>query len=90
MIDVKEAVKIAIDFTKDILSSENIHQITLEEVELDEAQRFWYITLGIAKIVRESPFAVFEAKGSKLLVKYKILKINRESGEVVSMKIRKE
>jgi hypothetical protein len=90
MLDVKEAVKIAIDFTKDILSSERINQITLEEVELDEGESFWYVTLGIGQLVRESPFAVFDLKGTKLVIKYKTLKIDRGTGKVISMKIRKE
>ena len=90
MIDVKQAVKIAVDYAKDILSGEKIDQITLEEVELAQAEPFWYVTLGISKIVQVNPFEVLTGKGAHLQTKYKIFKIHRDSGEVYSMKIRKE
>jgi hypothetical protein len=90
MIDVKQAVKIATDFVNDVLSSEKIDRITFEEVELDEGQSCWYITLGLGTIVKVDPFAVLSGKPSQLHVRYKVFKIDRGSGEVISMKIRKE
>jgi len=52
MIDVKQAVKIATDFAKEIFPGENFSQLSLEEVELDENGPFWYVTLGLGKIVQ--------------------------------------
>jgi hypothetical protein len=93
MIDVKEAVKIAINYAKDIFSEEKFDKITLEEVELEENELFWHVTLGMGKIVLDSPFGaldVLAGKPAKLAVKYKIFKIHRETGQVHSVKMRKE
>jgi hypothetical protein len=90
MIDVKQAVKIATDFAKEIFSDQNFSQVTLEEVELDETGRYWFVTLGMGKIVQDSPFDVLSGKGTKLVVKYKVFKINSTTGQVQSVKIRQE
>jgi hypothetical protein len=90
MIDVKQAVKIATEFVKDVLSSEKIDRITLEEVELDETQSNWYITLAVGTVVRADPFSLLSGKTPELRVRYKVIKINADSGQVISMKIRKE
>jgi len=89
MIDVKEAVKIAMDFVKDVFPEEKFDRITLEEVELSEDSPYWYVTIGLGKVVAEDPFAAFTGR-SKLSVNYKILKIHRDTGKVVSMKMRSE
>ena len=90
MIDVKDAVKIAINYAKDIFPEEQFDKLTLEEVELEENELFWHVTLGMGKIVQDSPFDILSGKGAKLIVKYKVFKIHRETGQVHSMKMRKE
>lgn len=89
MIDVKEAVKIAMDFVKTVFPEEKFDRITLEEVELSEDSSYWYVTIGLGKIVTEDLFVAL-AERSKLLVKYKIFKIHHDTGRVVSMKMRAE
>lgn len=90
MIDVKEAVKIATNYAKDIFPEGTFDQLTLEEVELDENGPFWNVTLGMGKIIQDSPFDILSGKGAKLIVKYKVFKIHGETGKVHSVKIRKE
>jgi hypothetical protein len=51
----------------------------VEEVELDDTDRYWLITLGY-----QAPGA-FPFAGSK---EYKVFKVDSYTGEVVSMKIR--
>ncbi|MBV8203134.1 MAG: hypothetical protein JOZ15_21170 [Acidobacteria bacterium] len=46
-IDVKEAVRAAKTFVADILASEKVTNIGLEEVKLDDAQ--WLVTLGFSR-----------------------------------------
>lgn len=82
MIDVKEAT----DKAKAHLVSffPEAEQVQLEEVELSEDKAFWLITLsyeGISSSVASSMLV-----GKSLL--YKIFKLDAESGEVLSMKIR--
>ena len=50
MIDVKEAVKVAHDYTRELYKDYGVGEvdpITLEEVELTDDERFWLITLGM-------------------------------------------
>jgi hypothetical protein len=82
MIDVKEAT----DKAKAHLVSffPEAEQVQLEEVELSEDKAHWLITLsyeGISSSVASSMLV-----GKSLL--YKIFKLDAETGEVLSMKIR--
>ncbi len=82
MIDVKEAT----DKAKAHLISffPEAEQVQLEEVELSEDKACWLITLsyeGVSSSVASSMLV-----GKSLL--YKIFKLDAESGEVLSMKIR--
>ena len=82
MINVKEAT----DKSKEYLISffPEAEQVQLEEVELSEDKAHWLITLsyeGISSSVASSMLV-----GKSLL--YKIFKLDAETGEVLSMKIR--
>lgn len=82
MIDVKQAT----DKAKAHLVAffPEAEQVQLEEVELSEDKAFWLITLsyeGVSSSVASSMLV-----GKSLL--YKIFKLDAESGEVLSMKIR--
>lgn len=88
MIDVKEAVKRATEFVQTVFEKEKFDQITLEEVELSDDGRLWFVTLGLGKIIVENPFqTIMSGAAGKLSVKYKVFQVNRSSGDVVSMKI---
>ncbi|HZG54294.1 MAG TPA: hypothetical protein VEZ40_19490 [Pyrinomonadaceae bacterium] len=84
MIDVKQATKIAaesfISLYDEQLSSSNIQ---LEEVELTEDNKYWLITLSTSR-------ANANALGFPLPSRkeYKIFKVNAETGDLKSMKIR--
>ena len=94
MIDVKEAVKIANDTLVTLFSSDKLADLELEEVEISDDEKYWFITLG---------FSVPEAKSdktnsplSRMLTerekefarKYKIFRIDAQTGKFHSMKIR--
>ncbi len=78
MIGVKEAVKIASEFLSGIF--EEIYDLRLEEVELSDKEDFWYITLSFK--LRTDPAALTGAR------QYKKVKINADTGQVQSVKIR--
>ncbi|MFH1860533.1 MAG: hypothetical protein ABH870_05930 [bacterium] len=81
MIDVKEAAQRANQYLQGLIS--NITNITLEEVELTDDEQFWLITLSGYSIAAgvQSLFGATDKV-------FKIFKIKRDNGEVVSMKIR--
>jgi hypothetical protein len=86
MIDVKQAVQAASDFIKQLYGANQLKQLTLEEVELTDDDRFWLVTLGFSRPELVSPLEAFAT--AKQRREYKILKIHADSGKVQSMKIR--
>jgi hypothetical protein len=83
MIDVKTAVQRAMDYAKEIfttpvpeLSVPMLPSLLLEEVEMSDDEKFWYVTLGWDA----------DRLGTNWI--YKIFKTRAEDGEVVSVKIR--
>ena len=85
-IEVKEAAKIAKQYTEEILGIP-IEDILLEEVELSDDERYWHITLSFPHKIPQSD-TVLGAFTSNVQTKYKVFKIDNESGKIVSMKIR--
>ncbi len=96
MIDVKEAVKIAGDTFATLFSSEKSADLELEEVEISDDEKYWFITLGFsvpkAKSEKEdSPLSrmlTFTEREKEHIRKYKIFRIDAQTGKFHSMKIR--
>lgn len=78
MIDVKQAVDIASQYLISLFADKAPSNIQLEEVELSEDEKYWFITLSFTETV---PFLVPRKS-------YKLFKINADTGQVQSMKIR--
>lgn len=83
-IDVKQAVQAAAEFVESIYGTEASCGLRLEEVE--SAEEFWLITLSLIRMEHFS--STFAALAGQPHRDYKVFKIDRTSGEVVSMKIR--
>ncbi|GEM83266.1 MAG: hypothetical protein N2Z75_01680 [Meiothermus sp.] len=86
MLEVKEAVKIATEYIQTLFSERQIPELRLEEVELSPDNQFWEVTLSF--VVRE-PTAYLSLGDAARTREYKIFRINAETGQVQSMKIRK-
>ncbi len=89
MLDVKQAVRSANDYLNGLYDPHEIANLALEEVELSEDERYWFVTLGFSRRVSlpTNPFQAFGTpKGTRV---YKILKLRADTGQVISMKIRK-
>ena len=82
MIDIKGAAKIAHEYFLDIYSEAGYINIALEELDFSEDGRFWLVTIGY------SISGITDLLGTSMR-NYKIFEINKETGEVESMKIRK-
>jgi len=85
MISVKEAAKNAYEYMKEIPGYENNEEIAVEEVELSEeestAKKYWLITVGY-------PVGFNILQPTSRSKEYKIFKVDADTGEVISMKIR--
>ena len=85
-IDVKEAVKTAFAYLHDLLDSEGIADIMLEEVELSDDEREWHVTLGFhPRWTDTGPFDTLTGKRTRI---YKTFTVDRREGKVTAMRIR--
>jgi len=90
-VDVKTAVAAANSYLQDIkdLMKIQLESLRLEEVELSEDQRDWLITLGFDVPIKTNSLANLMAGTNSIYQReYKLLKVDSETGEVKSMKIR--
>lgn len=79
MIDVKQAVESAGKYVKRLYSE--ARGLRVEETEIADDSSFWFITLSF---FQESPDDLFGPDRS-----YKEFKIDAETGDILSMKIKK-
>jgi hypothetical protein len=82
MIDVREATKKATEHLNSFFPE--AEKVQLEEVELTDDKSHWYITLSYEGMSNSVASSLLVGKS----VRYKIFKLDAESGEVISMKIR--
>lgn len=83
MINVKQAVEIALQFAGEVLGEAKLMDPRLEEVELEEGTT-WHVTVSF---VRETS-PLMQALGASPTREYKVVTIDAQTGEVHSMKIR--
>ena len=88
--DIKDAVRSAIAFASESLGAERTADIRLEEIESATAddRPVWLITLSNSVNPPGSSGSVREALGIDLGREYKLYKVAKDNGEVLSMKIR--
>jgi hypothetical protein len=87
---VKEAVKTAITYTKDLFSDESIMNLGLEEVDFDEKTNEWKVTVGFsrpwnAKKQNLTPVSILLPENSLDRV-YKMVNIDADTSKVKSIK----
>lgn len=84
MIDLKTAAAIAINFVQDIYPKNTDFQV--EEIETTEDGKYWLLTVGMYDLTEvTNPLGALISKPRK----YKAVQINKETGNIQSMKIRK-
>lgn len=94
-IDVQEAAEEAIKFALQLYGSDRVDDLRVEEFERSDDGEYWLITLGWIETattrVPGSGLGAFTGGGGeieKLPRTYKVFKVDVESGEVESMKMR--
>lgn len=87
--DVKQAVRVAKEYVSDILHEEGLINLGLEEVEFDEIDRTWKVTLGFSRpwnTVRNALTAVTGDNAPRRA--YRVVRVRDEDGRVLSFKQR--
>jgi hypothetical protein len=92
-IDVREAARIARDYVKHVFADEHISGIQLEEIELSEDEKYWYVTIGFDTNRRAEGTDLgnvisYPYTQQKYIRDYKLVTIRASDGEVESIKIR--
>jgi len=93
--DVKDAVRIAKSYLSELLAEEKMQNLGLEEVEFDDRDRVWSITLGFSRPWdRKLPRSALEAalpysRPSDDLPRreYRVINISDKDEKVVSVKL---
>ena len=95
MVSVKEAVNSAFKFIENLYEGEDFADLSLEEVELSKDEDYWLVTVGFTRTyskplekVTVSP--IFEPLSRTYVTNrdYKIVKIDANTGDAKSVKIR--
>lgn len=85
-IDVKSAARIAISYF-DQLIQRRYTELAVEEVEKTDDDRYWLVTVGYSIVSTDrSPLAALQSQGVR---EYKVVRVDSQTGEPVSMKVRK-
>jgi hypothetical protein len=95
MIDIKTAVSKSVEYLQSITDmliqqGEKIEDLRLEETELSEDRQYWLVTLGYD---RPTPVHLDQLMGigglnRKYQREWRVFRVDAETGEVLSMKIR--
>ncbi len=87
--DVKEAVKAAKNYVSDLLMEEGLTNLGLEEVEYEENEHAWYVTLGFSRPWNTSLNTLTALTGDKAARRnYRVVKVRDLDAQVISFKRR--
>ncbi|NEP39641.1 MAG: hypothetical protein F6K35_10475 [Okeania sp. SIO2H7] len=87
--DVKKAAIAAKQYFTSLWGINEIEDLRIEEVELSEDEKFWSITLGFNRPADKVEDPLGEALDApRYRREYKIFKVDAETGQIKSMKIR--
>jgi len=87
--NVKDAVKKAIDYIAEVFESEQLENIGLEEVTLNENEGMWQVTVGFSRPWDHQKSGLIAAvQVLNPTRQYKIVKIDNETEEVKAITIR--
>lgn len=87
--DVKQAVREAKNYVSDLLDDEGIQDLGLEEIEFDESDQTWNVTLGFSRRWNYVRNALTPIAGERALRRsYRLVKVRDSDGQVTSVKMR--
>lgn len=88
--DVKQAVDMAKRYIIDVYSDEKITNVGLEEVDFDESQKVWFVTIGFSRPWDEprNALAALSAQGAYTKRAFKTIRVSDRDGRVLSIKNR--
>ena len=85
---VKDAVSLAIQHIGDLFEHEKVTNLGLEEVEYDHDASEWEVTVGFSRPWDYPANSLTVMAGAKASRSYKIVKINDNNSQIISIKNR--
>jgi hypothetical protein len=94
VMEVREAVRTALNYVKEVYADENLSNLGLEEVEYVPERHEWLVTVGFSRPwdypKKEAPYMVLPLGGSERPPSraYKVVHIDDTTGRILEMKHR--
>lgn len=87
--EVKDAVKAAKAYISDLLAEEGMINLGLEEIEYDDSQSVWDVTLGFSRPwnTLRGPLSTITGESSSRRA-YRVVRVRDSDGRVLSVKKR--
>lgn len=87
--EVKQVVRIAKNYVQELLSDEGIVNLGLEEIEFNEREDAWHVTLGFSRPWNTQRSAVTVITGEPAPRRaYRVLRVRDSDGQVLSFRQR--
>jgi hypothetical protein len=84
-LDVKSAISIAKEFVAEVLAEESPSNIGLEEVEFDDRDNRWLVTIGFSRPWNSGPLGGFSGMPSR---DYRVVTVDDALGAAIALKQR--
>ncbi|MEN0000641.1 MAG: hypothetical protein AAF940_07140 [Pseudomonadota bacterium] len=90
-LSVKEAVAIAKNYLRELLMEEGLKNLGLEEIEFDDEQDIWLVTLGFSRPWNTTggPLATLSGEAPAKRA-YRVVAVQDSDGHVISVKRAKD
>jgi hypothetical protein len=87
--DVKQAVRAAKDYVSDILSEEGLTNLGLEEVQFNDNDNTWEVTLGFSRPWNSVQNALTKLTGDETPRRvYRVIRVQDRDGRILSFRKR--
>jgi len=88
--EVQEAIRLAKDYVTNVFQDEDPTNVGLEEVEFDETDQIWNVTIGFSRPWNSTKSLLANISGEALPKKraYKVVRIRDNDGKMVAIKRR--
>lgn len=88
--EVQDAIRLAKRYVADVFSDEEPTNVGLEEVEFDDADQIWNVTIGFSRPMLNVKSAVASWVGEDPMRQrtYRVVRIRDDDGKMVAIKLR--
>jgi hypothetical protein len=87
--DMKDAVKSAKSYVAELFREDGIAELGLEEIEFDDDQEIWNITIGFTRLRDQTPNQLARLTGQLPENRtYRVVKIRDRDAKFISVKLR--